>query len=115
MQKWFISGRVYRPIYFECIDYIVSCICDHFNQPRYIQLVKLVNVLVKAAKNLPYQEDLDTVVECYGNDLDVSRLSIQLQLFTTAIAEFDQLDICTPLLSRAIFSQCVECYTSQFL
>ena len=48
---------VYRPIYFECIDHIISCIRDRFNQPGYIQLLKLKNVLVKAAKNLPYQED----------------------------------------------------------
>ena len=38
---------VYRPIYFECIDYIVSCIHDRFNQPGYIQLLKLENILVK--------------------------------------------------------------------
>ena len=43
---------VNRPIYFECIDCIVSCIHDRFNQPGYIQLLKLENVLVKAAKNL---------------------------------------------------------------
>ena len=89
---------VYYPIYFECIDHIVSCIHDRFNQPGYIQLLKLENVLVKAAKNLPYQEDLDTIVECYRNDFDVSRLSTQLQLFTTAMAEFDQSDICIPFI-----------------
>ena len=33
-------------------------------------------------------------MECYGSDLDASRLNTQLQLFTTAMAEFDQSDIC---------------------
>lgn len=89
---------VYRPTYFECIDYIVSCIQDRFNQPGYIKLLKLENVLLKAAKDLPYQEDLDSVVECYGNDFDVSRLKMQLQLFTAAMAEIDQSDICIPFI-----------------
>ena len=95
---------VYRPIYFECVDYVVSCIRDRFNQPGYIKLLKLENVLLKAAKNLPYQEDLDTVEECYGSDFDVSRLSTQLQLFTTAMAEFDQSDICIPFIKSHLQS-----------
>ena len=95
---------VYRPIYFECVDYVVSCICDRFNQPGYIKLLKLENVLLKAAKNLPYQEDLDTVEEGYGSDFDVSRLSTQLQLFTTAMAEFDQSDICIPFIKSHLQS-----------
>ena len=53
--------------------------------------------MVKAAKNLRYQ-DLDTALECYGNDFDASRLSTQLQLFTTAMAEFNQSDICIPFI-----------------
>ena len=95
---------VYRPIYFECVDYVVSCIRDRFNQPGYIKLLKLENVLLKAAKNLPYQEDLDTVEEVYGSDFDVSRLSTQLQLFTTAMAEFDQSDICIPFIKSHLQS-----------
>ena len=60
--------------------------------------------MIKAAKNLPYQEDLDTVMECYGNDFDASRLSTQLQLFTTAMAEFDQSDICIPFIKSHLQS-----------
>jgi len=47
---------VYQLVYYECIDYIVSCICDRFNQPGYIKLVKLENVLLNASRNLPYQK-----------------------------------------------------------
>ena len=71
---------------------------DRFNQPGYIQLLKLENILVKAAKNLHYQEDLDTVLEWYGNEFDSSRLSTQLLLFTTVMAEFDHSDICIPFI-----------------
>ena len=95
---------VYRPIYFECIDFIVSSIHDRFNQPGYIKLVKLENVLLKASKNLSYQEDLGAVLECYQSDFDVSRVSTQLQLFTTAMAEFDQSDICIPFIKSRIQS-----------
>ena len=61
-------------------------------------MLKLENILIKAAKYLRYQEDLDTVLKYYGNDFDASRLSTQLQLFTTAMAEFDQSDICIPFI-----------------
>jgi len=88
---------VHQPNYFECIDYIVSSICDCFNQPGYIKLVKLENILLKASKNLPYQEDLGAVLECYQSDFNVSRLN-KLQFFTTAMAEFDQSDICIPFI-----------------
>ena len=95
---------LYRPTYYECVDYIISCFRDRFNQPGYIKLLKLENVLLKSAKNLPYQEDLDAVVECYGCEFDVSRLNTQLQVFTTTMEEFDQSDICIPFIKSHLQS-----------
>ena len=95
---------VHQPIYFESVDFIVSSIQDCFNQPGYIKLVKLENVLLKASKNLSYKEDLSDVLECYQTDFDVSRLNTQLQLFTTTMAEFDQSDICIPFIKSHLQS-----------
>ena len=58
--NWFTYSNVEYPYRVEdvyhpkSIDHIVSCIHDRFNQPGYIQLLKLENVLVKAVKTLPY-------------------------------------------------------------
>ena len=43
-------------------------------------------------------------MECYGNDFGASWLSTQLQLFTTAMAEFDQSDICIPFIKSHFHS-----------
>lgn len=41
---------MYRQQYFECLDRIVDCIKDRFDQPSYEVLRKLESVLLKAAR-----------------------------------------------------------------
>ena len=78
---------LYRPMYFDCVDHIVNCIHMRFYQPGYGVLMRLENLLLNAAKDQPYDEDLTFVLQHYGSDFNAVSLKTQLQLFTTAMAE----------------------------
>ncbi len=75
----------YKQQYFECLDFIVTAIRDRFNQPGYVTLKNLENLLIKAANGKEYSEELAFVIDCYS-DVTESSLSAQLQNLTTAFA-----------------------------
>ena len=84
---------LYRPMYFECVDHIVNCIHMRFDQPGYGVLMRLENLLLNAAKDQPYDEDLTFVLQHYGSDFNAVSLKTQLQLFTTAMAEASDVSV----------------------
>ena len=73
---------LYRSYYFECLDLITTFIRDRFNQPGYKTLKNLEDLLLKAARNENYQNELDFVLKFYANDLTSSPLKTLVQLFT---------------------------------
>ena len=81
---------LYRSYYFECLDLITTFIRDRFNQPGYKTLKNLEDLLLKAARNENYQNELDFVLKFYANDLTSSPLKTQLQLFTTTLSTYEQ-------------------------
>ena len=81
---------LYRSYYFECLDLITTFIRDRFNQPGYKTLKNLEDLLLKAARNENYQNELDFVLRFYANDLTSSPLKTQLQLFTTTLSTYEQ-------------------------
>ena len=76
---------VYRPIYFECLDLVVSCIRDRFNQSGYAVLRQLEDLLLKTVKGECYQEELGSVMQLYKNDITHSSLASQLEILPVAI------------------------------
>ena len=54
--------------YFECLDMIVACICDRFNQPGYGVLKNLEDLLLKVTRNENYNSEIDFVLELYKKD-----------------------------------------------
>ena len=58
--------ELYRPIYFECLDHIISSIRSRFDQPGYATLVRLENVPTRAAKGEEYSDDLAFILKHYG-------------------------------------------------
>jgi hypothetical protein len=76
---------VYRPIYFECLDFVVTCIWDRFNQPGYAVLKQLEDTLLKAVKGENYREQLESVLEFYKDDFIPSNLTTQLELLPEAL------------------------------
>ena len=52
----------FRQHYFECLDTVVSCIRDRFNQPGYKVLKNIEDLLLKAARNEEYSSKLHFVL-----------------------------------------------------
>ena len=75
--------EMFRQHYFECLDLIVNCIKDRFDQPGYRVLKNLEDLLLKAARNEDYTKELDFVLNLYKDDFVPSRLRAQLELLST--------------------------------
>ena len=87
------SGKAFYPTtvkdfysqhYFECLDFIINAIKDRFDQPGYKALKQLENLLIKAARGEEYKDELESVVDHYGNDFTQS--SLQLEILISAFA-----------------------------
>ena len=53
----------YRCVYFEALDLTINCIENRFDQRGYQIYSRLESLLVKAANELDYEEDIDFVVK----------------------------------------------------
>ena len=54
-------SEYYRQMFYEALDLIIACIKDRFNLPGYQVYCKFQNVLLKAAVNENYEDDLEFV------------------------------------------------------
>ena len=73
----------------EALDVIIACIKDRFDQPEYRVYCKLQNVLLKAAANENYEDDLEFIQKFYGTDFSYP-LAIQLQTFGSLFSSESQ-------------------------
>ena len=73
----------FRQIYYEALDLIISCITDRFDQPGYRIYHKVQDLILKAAKQQDYQDELDFIINYYGDDFDASLLKTHLEIFST--------------------------------
>ena len=73
----------YRRQYFEVLDLAVCSITTHFDQPGYTIYTKLENLLLKAAHRDDFSHEIEEVTSVYKDDIDVSELSTQLEIFGT--------------------------------
>ena len=53
----------YKQIYYECIDSIVNCIQQRFDQPGYKTYQQMEQLLVNAVRAQDYQAQLTAVIE----------------------------------------------------
>ena len=83
----------YRVLYFEALDLITSCISDRFEQLGYKTYAKVQTLLLKAAKSLDYQEELQFVLSFYGSDFDSLQLSTQLEIFSQSFKTAEEVTI----------------------
>ena len=72
----------FRQIYYEALDLIISCITDRFDQPGYQIYHKVQDLILKAAKQQDYQNDLDFIINHYGDDFDAALLKTHLEVFS---------------------------------
>ena len=73
---------VHPLVYFECLDHVVSCIQDRFNQPGYAVLRQL--------EGEGFDQELESVVEQYKNNFTRSSLTAQLDLLPAALQSHHQ-------------------------
>ena len=69
----------------EALDLVINFIRERFNQPGYRIYCNLENLLLKAVSSDDYTDELQFVLDYYGDDFDHSLLATRLQLFTTSI------------------------------
>ena len=80
------AKEFYSLQYLECLDFIVNAIKDRFDQPGYKTLQQLENLLLKAARGEEYKDELDFVLDHYGDDFVPSSLTAQLEILTATFA-----------------------------
>ena len=76
---------LYRPIFFEALDLVISGIKARFDQPGYKTYIKLEELLVKAANKEEYESELMFVVDFYKDDINEGELRTQLSLMSTCL------------------------------
>ena len=93
----------FRQLYFEAIDFAVSTIKDCFDQPGHVVYRRLETVLVNGAAGVPYDSELQPVLQLY-TELSECNLKTQLTNLETHFREADvkpDLRDCQELLNHA--------------
>ena len=83
----------YRPVYFEALDLITSCIKDRFDQPGYKTYSELETLILNAASGKPYDKELKSVLDFYGTDLDPLLLPTHLEIFRQSFASAEDVSL----------------------
>ena len=71
---------LYRPIYFEAIDTVVTSIRDRFDQPGFKVYNNLERLVINASTGIDFESELDDVTRVFDGDFDVQNLRAQLQI-----------------------------------
>ena len=73
----------YRQKYFEALDLAIAGIQERFDQPGYAIYKNLECLILKAAKQEEYSNEIQEVLSFYGDDFQETDLRTQLQIFGT--------------------------------
>ena len=69
----------YKRVYFNAIDTIVACMQDQFNQTTFRTSQNIEQLLLNTVNNKKYEEELNNVLAVYGDDLNTTTLTTQLE------------------------------------
>ena len=75
------TADLYRPLYYEALDLIISAITERFDQPSFKAYVKLEALLFKSCKSEDISHELAYVKELYHEDITLEFLVPQLEIF----------------------------------
>ena len=98
-----------RQHYFECLDLIVNCIKDQFDQPGYRVLKNLEDLLLKAARNEDYTTELDFVLNLYKDDFVPSHQRARLELLSTYFNSDEQKPTLLDIRDRFALASPAKC------
>lgn len=83
----------YKRIYFEVLDLVINGIKNRFDQPGYKIYSNLEELLVKAAKKCPFDEELEFVSDFYKDDLDKEELKMHLDIMAADFPADTDIDL----------------------
>ncbi|CAB4016714.1 Hypothetical predicted protein [Paramuricea clavata] len=88
-EPWYpeTSEDLYRKIYYEALDLIVSAINERFDQPSFKAYAKLEALLLKSLKSEDISYEMAFVKEVYHQDIKVEFLIPQLEIFKVLMKE----------------------------
>ncbi|CAB3991856.1 Hypothetical predicted protein [Paramuricea clavata] len=88
-EPWYTetSEDLYRKIYYEALDLIVSAINERFDQPSFKAYAKLEALLLKSLKSEDISYEMACVKEVYHQDIKVEFLIPQLEIFKVLMKE----------------------------
>ena len=70
----------YRQLFFEAVDNVVLAISEKFDQPGYRTYRDMQDLITKACRGEPYEDELEYACDFYGDDLPRFQLQTQLPL-----------------------------------
>lgn len=76
---------LYRRVYFEAIDLLVSAIVERFEQPGFIAYLQLEELLLKALHSTDISANIKYIQDNYAEDINVQQLVPQLDIFKMLI------------------------------
>ena len=106
----------YKQMYYETIDLISSFILKRFDQPGLRTYRVLQDLLLNAAKGVPYDEELKIVTDFYKDDFNEASLKVQLELFTTGYSQAErssQPSLCEVVEYVKLLSPAMQCGISE--
>ena len=80
---------LYRSIFYEALDTIMSAIKELFNQPAFIVYQNLESLLVKVSKGEDVAKELDAFMNNFHGDVCPTTLHAQLSTFKVLMKEND--------------------------
>ena len=75
------SDDVYRRIYFEALDLIISAISEHFNQPSFVAYKNLESLLINFLNSKDISSEMEFLRINYAEDIGHDYLLPQLEIF----------------------------------
>ena len=72
--------QYFRQQYFKNLDFIISSIKDHFNQPAFTAFLKMEQLLLNIILNNKHEDELAYVFNVYKDDIDP--MQVQTEAFS---------------------------------
>ena len=72
---------LYRKVYFEALDQIISSIRERFKQPSFVAYKNMETLLIGYLNSEDTSAEMDYLKENYANDIKTEYLSAQLDIF----------------------------------
>ena len=79
--------QVYRRIYFEALDLIVSSIEEHFDQPSFKAYPDMESLLIGVLSSQDVSSQIDYMKENYADDVRTGYLFSQLEILKVLIKD----------------------------